>query len=43
MQITFEKKSLKKSKIMFQICVSDQKVQGKKKRYILETFFKCND
>jgi hypothetical protein len=28
---------------MFQICVPDQKIQGKKPTNIFETFSKCND
>jgi hypothetical protein len=28
---------------MFQICVLEQKVQGKKQHYVLETFSKCNE
>jgi hypothetical protein len=28
---------------MFQICVPEQKVHGKKQRYVLETFYNCNE
>lgn len=38
-----KKNHKKKPQIMFQICVPEQKVQGKIQRYVFETFYKCNE
>jgi hypothetical protein len=42
-KLPYEKNSQFFFQIMFQICVLNQKFKEKNQRYVLETFFKCND